>query len=177
MGLVTLVTTQPKNGQSRIGIVAKLFLDISDQLKMSFSPYATGHQSGVNYLQNATQNLGSEKGKLRKLGSFLAGEQRKNFMDIWDTVSSDSATLKGQSIESVLIMPIQRVPRYKLLLEELLKATPESDPCYEQLSQVCTTVTQLASTINEEIRTQERIIETIASTSPTNQGKKKKSYF
>lgn len=31
-------------------------------------------------------------------------------------------------LESIIIMPIQRIPRYKLLLEDLLKRTPESHP-------------------------------------------------
>jgi hypothetical protein len=31
-------------------------------------------------------------------------------------------------LESIIIMPIQRSPRYKLLLEDLLKRTPEAHP-------------------------------------------------
>jgi hypothetical protein len=29
--------------------------------------------------------------------------------------------MKGQSLESILITPVQRVPRYRLLLQELAK--------------------------------------------------------
>jgi hypothetical protein len=39
----------------------------------------------------------------------------------------------GLSLPSLLIMPVQRVPRYRLLLEELLKFTPQNDPDWLKL--------------------------------------------
>lgn len=36
--------------------------------------------------------------------------------------------VQSSRLESIIIMPIQRIPRYKLLLEDLLKRTPESHP-------------------------------------------------
>lgn len=37
-------------------------------------------------------------------------------------------------IESLLIQPIQRIPRYSLLLEDLFKNTPMDHPDYENLA-------------------------------------------
>jgi hypothetical protein len=34
----------------------------------------------------------------------------------------------GLTLKAFLIMPIQRIPRYRLLLEDLVKNTPESHP-------------------------------------------------
>ena len=39
----------------------------------------------------------------------------------------------GLSIADLLIEPVQRIPRYKLLLEQLLKYTPESHPDYANM--------------------------------------------
>ena len=43
---------------------------------------------------------------------------------------------RGQNLESFLIMPIQRVPRYLLLLTELRKRTPADHRGLEVLSSV-----------------------------------------
>lgn len=42
-----------------------------------------------------------------------------------------------EGLESLLIMPVQRVPRYKLLLESLIKYTTDDDPELPKLQQVC----------------------------------------
>ena len=36
--------------------------------------------------------------------------------------------VQSSRLESIIIMPIQRIPRYKLLLEDLLKRTPDAHP-------------------------------------------------
>ena len=62
--------------------------------------------------------------------SQILAELRKN--KAWTTFCRDRAVLSDagtvQPLESLLIMPVQRIPRYCLLLKELLKATPQ-DHC------------------------------------------------
>lgn len=41
---------------------------------------------------------------------------------------------KGLALQSFLIMPIQRIPRYILFLEDLKKKTPESHPDSKELA-------------------------------------------
>ncbi len=41
---------------------------------------------------------------------------------------------KGLALQSFLIMPIQRIPRYILFLEDLKKKTPESHPDSRELA-------------------------------------------
>lgn len=48
-------------------------------------------------------------------------------------------------------MPIQRIPRYRMLLEVLLSATPEQHPDYKQLSEALETVRDVANYINTHI--------------------------
>lgn len=56
------------------------------------------------------------------------------------------------SLRRYLIMPVQRVPRYELLLRELSKFTPEIHVEFESLKRASEAVAGLASWINEEKR-------------------------
>ncbi len=62
---------------------------------------------------------------------------------------------KGLGLSSLLITPIQRVPRYKLLLEELLRHTDTSHADYHGLAKAFDHVKKLALHINEEVRASE----------------------
>lgn len=53
-------------------------------------------------------------------------------------------------------MPVQRVPRYKLLLEDLLKNTPQTHPDHTGLGLACQMVAGIALEINEKIRSSEK---------------------
>lgn len=53
---------------------------------------------------------------------------------------------------ALLIQPIQRIPRYSLLLRDLLKSTPPSHPDYTGLQKSLILVEEVASHINEEVR-------------------------
>ena len=68
----------------------------------------------------------------------LASE-RPGFSEFLEEASA-SADCGGQTIDSFLILPVQRVPRYRLFLEQLLLCTPTDHPdyarCNEALAQV-----------------------------------------
>jgi len=51
-------------------------------------------------------------------------------------------------LEALLIEPIQRVPRYELLLKELLTCTPADHPDYHSLTAAFSEVKNIAATIN-----------------------------
>ncbi|MES1908796.1 MAG: hypothetical protein MHM6MM_001666 [Cercozoa sp. M6MM] len=67
-------------------------------------------------------------------------------------IGSDAEQRTLQTVSSMLIAPIQRVPRYRLLFEQLLKHTPPEDPDHAVLSEALEKVHKAASHINEEIR-------------------------
>lgn len=53
---------------------------------------------------------------------------------IWGSkVCSQDPRSNQQSLSSFLIMPIQRIPRYELLLRELKKKTPEQHPDFDKI--------------------------------------------
>lgn len=55
-------------------------------------------------------------------------------------------------------MPVQRIPRYKLLLEDLLKKTVETHPDYLNLKKAYQVIENVATFVNETIRQHEMFI-------------------
>ena len=50
----------------------------------------------------------------------LLGEDKKFQAWLLDTEAKNAEQLSGTSLSSLLIQPVQRIPRYRMLLEELL---------------------------------------------------------
>ncbi|KAJ4459581.1 hypothetical protein PAPYR_4305 [Paratrimastix pyriformis] len=57
--------------------------------------------------------------------------------------------VNGATLESFLIQPVQRVPRYRLLLVELLKATPATAPDRKALEEAMERFSGVAEAIND----------------------------
>ncbi len=55
----------------------------------------------------------------------------------------------GNVLEAFLILPIQRIPRYILLLKEIVKFTDPSHPDYRSLTETIDTIKDLCSAIND----------------------------
>jgi len=56
------------------------------------------------------------------------------------------------SLESFLIMPVQRLPRYLLLLEELKRNTDKNDPSMEDITEAHSKIQAMASALNTSLR-------------------------
>jgi hypothetical protein len=61
----------------------------------------------------------------------------------------------GMALASFLILPVQRIPRYKLLLSELIKRTPEDHIDYANLTAAEKEVAKVANEVNEKKRKDE----------------------
>jgi hypothetical protein len=111
--------------------VGDLFIEFAPMLKL--------------YAQFASNNEASSRlvAQLR--------EDNEEFAEFADAASND-ARCKGQSIESFLIMPIQRIPRYSLLLAELRKHTPEAHADFALLPKAEEVVAMVGKNINEAVR-------------------------
>lgn len=62
---------------------------------------------------------------------------------------------KGLSLNGLLITPIQRVPRYIMLLDALQKVTENTHNDYQNLTEAIIVIKEAAFEINEGVRTQE----------------------
>eukprot|EP01122_Echinamoeba_exundans_P010270 TRINITY_DN3807_c0_g3_i1.p1 TRINITY_DN3807_c0_g3~~TRINITY_DN3807_c0_g3_i1.p1 ORF type:complete len:1268 (+),score=416.73 TRINITY_DN3807_c0_g3_i1:155-3958(+) len=60
--------------------------------------------------------------------------------------------VEGKSLDDLLITPVQRLPRYKLLLTDLQKRTPRSHPDYPNVTRAITEIDDFTSFINENNR-------------------------
>ena len=62
-----------------------------------------------------------------------------------------------QSIGSLLIQPVQRIPRYKLMLEQLLKGTSEDHPDHSPTANVLEQISAIATKVNNAIKRREAV--------------------
>merc|ERR1712224_289056 len=84
-------------------------------------------------------------------------------LEVKDTLGNNKNGKHGAAcldFRSFLIMPVQRVPRYKVLIEELLKLTPKHFPDKERLKQAFEAIKETATFIDETIRFKEGLTST-----------------
>lgn len=70
----------------------------------------------------------------------------------WQDHVAEQPQLHKLRINTLLIMPVQRVPRYSLLLRELISKTPEMHPDHASLQKAYDFIGTVASGINEAKR-------------------------
>lgn len=121
---------QSSSGQVNMG---KLFSDFSDYLRV--------YKTYVANFEVAMTKRAALVSSNRRFSSFL------------DRARSDPRCVAG--IESLIIIPIQRIPRYRMLLEQLLKYTSQLDPEYNAISESLSKVSEAANINNEAIKVQE----------------------
>jgi len=59
----------------------------------------------------------------------------------------------NKQLDSFLIMPVQRLPRYLLLLKELIKNTPSNDPYLSDMNEAHDRIKKVAEAINKSLHT------------------------
>ncbi len=57
----------------------------------------------------------------------------------------------------MLIMPVQRLPRYKLLLEELIRNTDSGHPDFESLRRALRQIAEIAQNVNRYIEVSDKL--------------------
>lgn len=113
--------------------VGDLFLSFTPYFKM-YTEYCSNHEGANDLIATLSK-------RSTKIQEFLSSTQE-------DSLSNDTLT-------SYLILPIQRIPRYSLLLRELKKRTPEDHRDAEALNQALESVGSVALSVNEAVRQQE----------------------
>ena len=90
-------------------------------------------------------------------------------INIFIIITHIDIKLQGQSVESIFILPVQRIPRYRLLLEQLLKYTPTDHTEYDVVKRALEKISDMAMFSNEAIRAREnktKIMEIMLSINP-----------
>src|SRR3989338_4152684 len=77
-------------------------------------------------------------------------QTKPQFKELLMLLTKKSGEAGGQSLYSYLIMPVQRIPRYILLLQDLKKHTKSEHPDYSFLAQSISAVAEIADYIDEK---------------------------
>jgi len=78
-------------------------------------------------------------------------------LEPWLQDAARSPMCRGLRLTDFLIMPVQRVPRYRMLLQEVLKHTEANDAEYSDLTVALTKIKEVATKINEFIADAEKL--------------------
>jgi FYVE/RhoGEF/PH domain-containing protein 5/6 len=119
---------QPDERNAAIGAV---FLQFCPFFKM-YTQYVNNHPEAVRVLHN----------------TLYKREKAKQFLVVNEKISQ----AKGLDLEALLITPVQRIPRYKLLLEVLIKSTEENHIDYKDLTEALQLISKVAESINTAMR-------------------------
>jgi len=93
----------------------------------------------VNHFDRADAALGQSLTKNTFFRDFIANSKRE-------------PRAKKKDIKDFLIQPVQRIPRYTLLLQEILKHTPKPSEHHTALENAFSAVSEIAEYINEKKR-------------------------
>ncbi|KAI3630408.1 hypothetical protein MIR68_011843 [Amoeboaphelidium protococcarum] len=121
--------------------VGQVFLQHAALLKM-YSVYVNNYDLACNEISRL-QSVKHSQG--------ISKKKRLYFKEICTAAMKDPRHTQP-NLSFYLIMPVQRVPRYKLLLEDLLKNTTSSHPDYKDLHKALAEIRQRAIEINEKKR-------------------------
>jgi len=111
--------------------IGKIFSSLVPYLSL-YKDYCANYHEGLMCLEERTQNS-------TKLQAFLTSKKEQ----------------LGTDLSSLLIQPVQRIPRYRLLFAELLKNTPTSHPDYEVSRNTLVALEGVAQFVNESVRAKE----------------------
>ncbi|KAL0230322.1 hypothetical protein PCE1_003883 [Barthelona sp. PCE] len=64
--------------------------------------------------------------------------------------------LEHQNLQGMLIKPVQRIPRYSLVVAEMLKRTEENDPYHQPLTTLLASIDSVATDVNDKLNDMER---------------------
>ena len=129
--LASLPPLNPTGARADTDCIGDLFVQFGPFLKM-YTQFASNSEEAMRLLRDLQEN-------------------NSNF-SAFTAECMANPRCRGQSLDSFLIMPIQRIPRYLLLLAELKKHTPLDHPDYAHLGKAETLIGVTAKHLNEQVR-------------------------
>lgn len=143
-----------KTELGRPGIVASILYKNATKLKETYAPY-NGMFPATRRFVHARVMKAQQKNKKKK--------KYTDFIDLWNHISNGDDYMAGLTIETMIMEPIQRYPRYVILLKTLLKEVGkekgEKHPDYLIAKKAHVFFDQMTQELDKEIRRQEKIEE------------------
>ena len=115
-------------------MIALAFLEMAPYLR-GYAFYAGNHMQAVDEIIHLKKN--------------------KHFKKFIEAIEKKRSLRGALTLESLLIQPVQRIPRYKLLIQELLKHTSTYHDDYEPLQRCVALLADVTMDVNESIRRME----------------------
>jgi len=131
--MVKALQSNQDGGEGKSNDIGKAILDVGASLKSLYHPYLAD-------FSNLQRNIKRQSRK-EKYIQFFKDASRKSG--------------KGLPVDAYIILPIQRLPRYRLLLTNLIQVTPIDHPEFENLEKANELIADILKHLNEneEIRT------------------------
>jgi hypothetical protein len=132
-----------------------------DQLEVRVSKWSVSQRLGdiflliSNFLKIYTQYCSNYNEAMRILSECKKQSKFKKFLDELKKKCHD---IEHRGIEDYLIRPVQRIPRYYLLLQDLVKHTSKDHPDYANLASAAQKVQAVAEYMNDKKREAENIM-------------------
>ncbi|KAF9302076.1 hypothetical protein BGZ74_005883 [Mortierella antarctica] len=114
--------------------VGDIFIEIAPFLKM-YSNYVKTYTSALTHINDCMN-------RSDRFTEFVKTTSRR-------------PECKNLDFQSYLMLPVQRIPRYRMLLEGLLRHTPEDHPDHHKLETAFRSMEKTANFVNETIRQHE----------------------
>ncbi|KAJ2762544.1 hypothetical protein IWQ56_005019, partial [Coemansia nantahalensis] len=111
--------------------IGDVFLHHSAHFRL-YSAYTNNHETSTQALSNVMSR--------RTVSSFIQSARR------------DVTQLGQVSLDGHLLTPVQRLPRYRMLLTDLLRSTPSTHPDHEPLFAAATELNVIIHEVNEKKR-------------------------
>ncbi|CAK9074005.1 Guanine exchange factor for Rac 30, partial [Durusdinium trenchii] len=159
----------PRLAEEFFGTLVRDVLRVSTKLAASLQQ---AQQENFNSIQGVCGALLESAPEFEVYGAYCRSFSRVNkelkelckckskgsLQSLW--VPFSERHMGGESLCSALIKPVQRVPRYVILLQSLRQTLEAEDPHHPDLAMVNETLSAIvrqASALNESIQTQERL--------------------
>jgi hypothetical protein len=113
--------------------LADLFVKFAPYFRM-YNSYAANHEHATEFMHKFKQ---------------------QSRYDLALAAIKENPRFKAPDLSTYLIMPIQRIPRYRLLLAELIKLTPPGHPDFAATEKALELISAVAASVNEAIKGQQ----------------------
>mmetsp|Transcript_7683 Transcript_7683/g.10026 ORF Transcript_7683/g.10026 Transcript_7683/m.10026 type:complete len:564 (+) Transcript_7683:204-1895(+) len=153
MEVLMLVREPTVDPIGRAGILANILLEMYPEMKAVYGPYMSSYSKVRVTIEQA--EAAQEKASKGKSNSIYG--KNASFMGLWQEVSSAKAVLKSSQngLQSLLITPVARLPRYNLFLSRVAKQLGEGHPAHKLLMQAVEVLKSVTSSVDEDIKTTE----------------------
>lgn len=120
----------------------------------SFVPYLKIYTQYVNNFPQATELLTQKTARSRRFAEFIK-ERQEVPASLSRQDSHPELGKTNETLSSLLVMPIQRLPRYELLIKDILNCTPQDSAQAQELHNLLQAVQEVNTHVNESKRKEE----------------------